>query len=136
MKHPRRKKNLTCPYCGSATVLRPDSFVYKENARGKHLYVCSRYPECDAYVSVNEDTLEPLGTLANGELRHKRIEAHRAFDQIWRNRIMTRSNAYRWLREKYGMRADQAHIAQFSDYMCESLIRECQKTLKANRIAA
>ena len=118
MKHPRRKKNITCPYCGSATVLRPDSFVYKENARGKHLYVCSRYPECDAYVSVNEDTLEPLGTLANGELRHKRIEAHRAFDQIWRNRIMTRSNAYRWLREKYGMRADQAHIAQISDYMC------------------
>lgn len=132
----RRKKSPVCPYCGSPTVLRPDSYVYKNDPRGRYLYVCARYPDCDAYVSADENTLEPLGIPANGDLRHKRIEAHRVFDQIWRSRIMTRANAYRWLREKYGMRKDQAHIAKFSDYICEDLIQECQKALKANRVAS
>ena len=31
---------------------------------------------------------------------------------------------------------DQAHIACFSDYICDDLIRECQKALRANRIAS
>ncbi len=75
-------------------------------------------------------------TLANGDLRHKRIEAYRAFDQIWRSRIVTQANAYRWLLEKYSLREDQAHIACFSDYICDDLIRECQKALRANRIAS
>ena len=132
----KRKRNPICPYCGSPAALRPDSFVHKDAGRGRYLYVCSHYPECDAYVSANEKTKEPMGTLANGDLRHKRIEAHRVFDQIWRRRIMTRSNAYRWLREKYGLREDQAHIACFSEYICDDLIRECQKALRANRIAS
>lgn len=114
----KRKKNPVCPYCGSPAVLRPDSFVHKDAGRGRYLYVCSHYSECNAYVSANEKTKEPMGTLANGNLRHKRIEAHR------------------WLREKYGMREDQAHIACFSDYICDDLIRECQKALRANRIAS
>ena len=49
---------------------------------------------------------------------------------------MSRANAYRWLREKYGLREDQAHIACFSDYICDDLIRECQKALRANWIAS
>ena len=105
----KRKRNPICPYCGSPAALRPDSFVHKDAGRGRYLYVCSHYPECDAYVSANQKTREPMGTLAN---------------------------AYRWLREKYGLREDQAHIACFSDYICDDLIRECQKALRANRIAS
>lgn len=132
----KRKRLHTCPYCGSTAVLRPANFVYHDGDPKRHLCVCSRYPECDAYVSVDERTLEPLGTLANGDLRHRRIEAHRLFDQIWRSHIMSRANAYRWLREKYGLREDQAHIAQFNDYLCEDLIRQCREALRANRVAS
>ena len=96
MKKKTKKRRLpTCQYCGSTAVLRPASDIYADGDPNRHLCVCSRYPECDAYVSVDERTLEPLGTLANGDLRHKRIEAHRLFDEIWRRRIMTWANAYR-----------------------------------------
>lgn len=65
-------------------VLRDASYVYKENALDKYLYICSGYPECDAYVGVHAGSLRPKGSLANGDLRHKRIETHRLFDAIWK----------------------------------------------------
>ena len=49
---------------------------------------------------------------------------------------MTRENAYRWLREKYGLRKDQAHIARFNDYLCDELIKDCRKALQANHMAS
>ena len=73
-----RKKPIKCPYCGHTAVLRDASYVYGENAVEEHLYVCSRYPECNAYVGVHKGTFIPKGTLANGDLRHKRIETHQA----------------------------------------------------------
>ena len=38
-------------------------------------------------------------TLANGDLRHKRIETHRMFDAIWKNGILSRKEAYRWMQD-------------------------------------
>lgn len=46
------------------------------------LYICFRYPEYDAYVYTQSGTTVPLGTLANGELRPLRRQAHQQFDQL------------------------------------------------------
>ena len=75
-----KQKQIKCPYCHAHASLRPASLVYgvTPQARGKYLYVCDRWPVCNAYVSAHERTLLPMGTLANGDLRHKRILAHRA----------------------------------------------------------
>lgn len=62
-----RKKPIKCPYCGHTAVLRDASYVYGKNAVEEHLYVCSRYPACNAYVGVHKGTLVPKGTLADGE---------------------------------------------------------------------
>ena len=62
----KRKRNPICPYCGSPAVLRPDSFVHKDAGRGRYLYVCSHYPECDAYVSANEKTCGTKGLKRTG----------------------------------------------------------------------
>ena len=77
----------------------------------------------------------PKGTLANSELRNKRIKAHKVFDAIWKNKIMNRASAYRWLRDKFGLTLNQAHIGNFSDYMCNCLIIECNKVLLNNKSA-
>ena len=58
-----------------------------------YLYVCSGYPSCDSYIGVHKKTMRPMGTLANGDLRHKRIEAHRALNKVVQAGIMTKHGA-------------------------------------------
>ncbi len=77
-----------------------------------------------------------MGTLANGDLRNKRIKAHKAFDRIWKYGIMEKWQAYRWLQAKFGLRSDQAHIANFSEYMCDQLILVCDELLVNNKLAS
>lgn len=132
MSKKMKLKGIRCPYCGSIATLRESRYVYGDDNFGGHLYVCSKYPVCNSYVSVNERTLQPMGPLANGDLRHMRIEAHRAFDRIWRSGIMTRSDAYRWMQARFGLKPSQAHISQFSTYLCQAIINESNLVLQAN----
>ena len=48
----KKKRNnpaaMRCPYCGSPVILRSADGIYRENANGTMLYVCKRYPICDA----------------------------------------------------------------------------------------
>jgi len=126
------KKNTVKCHCGAHAVLRPASFVHGENAIGEYLYVCSRYPACDSYVGVHKKSRAPLGTLAGKELRGKRIQAHRVFNQLWMSGIMQKWQAYKWMQAKLGLNSDQAHIAKFSEYMCGELISICEQALQNN----
>ncbi len=45
-----------------------------------------------------------MGTLANGDLRHKRIEAHRALNKVVQAGIMTKHGAYIWLQNRLCLR--------------------------------
>jgi ssDNA-binding Zn-finger/Zn-ribbon topoisomerase 1 len=134
MKRKTKQQNVKCPYCGRPAILRDAAYVYKENALDKHLYVCSGYPECDSYVGVHAGTMKPKGTLANGDLRHKRIETHRLFDAIWKNGILSRKDAYRWIQDTFCLSSNQAHIGEFSDYRCDCLMDECRKVLQNNHV--
>lgn len=56
-----KQKQIKCPYCHAHASLRPASLVYGSTpqTRGKFLYVCDRWPACNAYVSAHERTLLP-----------------------------------------------------------------------------
>ena len=69
-----------------------------------------------------------MGTLANGDLRNKRIQAHKAFDWLWKSGLMTKRQAYKWMQAKLALSEDQAHIAKYSEYMCDVLIALCEQT--------
>lgn len=94
-----KKKQIHCPYCGAKASLRPASAVYGTATKvpDSYLYVCDRYPRCDSYVGAHKRTKEPMGTLANGDLRNKRIQAHKAFDWMWKSGLMTKWQAYKWM---------------------------------------
>ena len=77
-------------------ILRPASEIYHDAKSDRKLYVCHNYPACDTYVAAHPNTDKPMGVPANGNLRNLRIQAHRKFDLIWKNGIMTREEAYRW----------------------------------------
>ena len=78
-----KRINIKCPYCGSQAHLRPSSVVYGDHTddADAKLYVCARYPVCDAYVAAHRDPLLPMGTLADRNLRRKRMEAHSALNR-------------------------------------------------------
>lgn len=124
-----KRATVKCPYCGAHAMRRPASVVYGEAARVKegYLYVCSRWPACDAYVSAHLKSGRPMGTLANGELRHKRILAHRALEGFRRHNHMEKWEAYRWLQAKLGLGQEQAHIAMFSEYRCGQVVDLCRE---------
>ena len=86
----KKRKGITggihrCPYCGSHVTYRSADGIYKDNSRGTMLYVCSHYPECDAYVRVHTGTNIPVGTMADRKLRKLRNEAHKHFSKLIRD---------------------------------------------------
>lgn len=136
-KHKKKSRVLKqpaprCPYCGSSVTLRSADGIYRENSRGVMLYVCSNYPKCDSYVRVHEGTTIPVGTLANGELRALRKEAHDAFNRLYYSGYMTRDGAYEWLASLLQSPRSQAHIGNLGEYYCRQVIEESKK-LMANR---
>ena len=77
-----------------------------------------------------------MGTLANSELRNRRILAHRALSKMWEGGIMTKEQTYIWLQCKLGLEKDQTHIGMFGEYMCDRVIAECNEVYKRFRTIA
>ena len=129
-----KRQTIRCPYCGSPAILKDASYVYGHHSSGGKVYVCSHYPACDSYVGVHQGTSLPKGSLANRTLRKKRIQAHQIFDKLWRKGIFSREEAYRLIGDKFCLQTCQAHIGNFSDYMCDQLIQEASKVLQNNHV--
>lgn len=133
-----KRKIVKCPYCGAYAMRRPASVVYGESAlKGDgYLYVCSRWPACDAYVSAHLKSGQPMGTLANGDLRHLRILAHRALEGFQRRNRMEKWESYLWLQDRLGLTEEQTHIAMFSEYLCGQVIEVCREPGPGHKSAA
>ena len=128
-------KSNRCPYCGSTIVLRSADGIYKDNSSSTMLYTCSKYPECDAYVRVLPGTKTPVGSLANGNLRLLRREAHQHFDRLHLSGIMSRQDAYAWLAGILNAPLSQAHIGYLSEYYCQQVIEESKRLMENRRNA-
>lgn len=141
MKYKTKKqanpKPPVCPYCGYTAVLKRAQDIYGEDTKwiaDEFVYVCKNYPHCDSYISTKRGTKIPKGTMANGDLRHLRIQAHRVFDRIWLSGLMDQSAAYRWMQSKFNLTPSDAHIAKLSNYMCGKLIEASNEFLENNKI--
>ena len=125
---------MKCPYCSSPVVLRSADGIYRENHYNTKLYVCSRYPVCDAYVRVQNGTKNtPIGSMANGELRALRCEAHRSFDRIHETGLMSKQDAYAWLANILAAPMSHAHIGHLREHYCRVVIDESQRFLVNNQ---
>ena len=132
MKKNKRKRvnQMRCPYCGATAVLRTADGIYYDNSRNVMLYVCSNYPQCDAYVRVHPGTNKPVGTMAIHALRVLRNEAHRYFDMLHKGGIMTKPEAYYWLANLISAPLSEAHIGYLGEYYCTQVIEESKKLLQ------
>ena len=116
-----------CRYCGGVIRLVPAESVYGESTvklgmAGEKLYQCQN---CNARVGCHKGSTRPLGNVANEMLRLKRMEAHRVFDDSWRSRHMSRTQAYKWLSQQLRIPLKRTHIGGFEMDQCQKVIELC-----------
>jgi len=110
---------LTCPECGGQMRLK--------NSKYGKFSGCENYPQCQATHGAHPDG-RPLGIPANQETKQWRINAHKAFDKLWKcKKGITRKQAYAWLQEKMNLTSDEAHIGKFNIKQCKQLISLIKK---------
>jgi hypothetical protein len=119
---------VNCPYCGS-----PVDFCDSKRIYGKSygmVYVCSKYPECRAWVMAHRNGGEPMGILANDELRTLRKYAHKLFDPLWQSGKMKRPIAYRLMRTLMDLPTSECHIGMMNEIRCKVFIGKILEYLK------
>lgn len=132
----KKRNEMRCPYCGAPVVYRSADGIYQDNSSNTMLYVCARYPVCDAYVRTHPGTRTPVGKMANRELRALRRTAHSYFDQLHRSGYMSKQEAYRWLAGTIGAPLSQAHIGYLGEYYCKQVINKSRQLLESRKTIA
>ena len=69
--------------------------------------------------------------LADAQLRHERIEAHRVIKKVVESG-MDQHSVYRYLEDRMGLQRDQLHIASSGIYYCR-LVQQILKSLLERR---
>jgi hypothetical protein len=119
---------VKCNICGSEAVLKPgDEIHHSSTYAKKKFWYCDNGHEA-AWVGTNPKTNRPLGTLADSQTRQWRSFAHQAFDPIWKENKLTRSQAYAILAKMMGLSTDECHIGNFDIQSCRHAIC-CTKQL-------
>lgn len=111
----------TCPYCESSTLVVDEVFIYGRVYNERLMIACKNYPKCDSYVGTHKDG-EPLGRLANKDLRHWKMQAHNSFDKLWKQKIMNRDTAYEELAYFLNIPIAFCHIGFFKKETCLKVI--------------
>lgn len=113
-----------CNYCKQDSELVSGDIIYphRKDLHSKWFYLCK---PCDAYVGCHPDTQQPLGRLANAELRKYKSCAHAAFDPYWRSGKVSRSQAYQALAARLGILVKNCHIGMFDVHTCKRVIAIC-----------
>lgn len=109
---------MICPKCGKEAPWLENKNKYGRNF-GKS-YMCYWCKDCDTYVGCHNNTREPLGTMADKELRDERIRTHNIFDKLWKNGKMSRGKAYKLLNKHFGK---EIHIGQSDKETCQNIQR-------------
>lgn len=121
---------VMCPYCGKAAQHRlTSSALYTSGRDYGPVWICD---PCKAWVGCHKNG-QPLGRLANAELRRAKIDAHAAFDPLWQAKMRrdnvskgkARGKGYAWLARQLGLPPQDAHIGMFDVAMCRRVIDVC-----------
>ena len=117
---------MICPYCNKEAVWVENKEVYSKNyGKSFMMWLCRA---CNAYVGCHNNTKEPLGTMANKELRAWRVKAHDIIDSYWKGNtaMYSRGEVYRKLSDHYG---NQIHIGEADISLCKELVNGAEQIL-------
>jgi hypothetical protein len=116
---------ITCHYCGKPAELVGGDTIYphRPDLAEKKFWNCT---PCKAYVGCHPGTENPLGRLADAELRQAKMAAHAAFDPIWKEGRTYRRDAYAWLAQALNLTPDECHIGMFDKEGCQRVVEVCR----------
>jgi hypothetical protein len=111
-----------CDNCRSPNVeLITNEKIYgRQLGKWPYVYRCT---DCNSTVGCHPNTFLPLGRMADKQTRLLRKEAHVAFDRLWREGLLSRSMAYRWLAEELGIPFDSCHISWLTKKQLRTTIK-------------
>lgn len=120
-----------CPYCQRPARLHAMSNALYHGRDYGPAWVCS---PCGAWVGCHPGTTNPLGRLADRDLRKAKQEAHAVFDPLWRAKQCrydltkrdARNQGYRWLAFRLGISRDACHIGMFDLETCRRVVEICK----------
>ena len=64
--------------------------------------------------------------MVDATTRALRIQAHDAFDPLWKGKKRKRGKMYKWLAEQLGVPESAAHMSGMDADMCRRVIALCQ----------
>lgn len=112
----REREGVKCGECGAPMKLR------WSNKYRRHFYGCSRYPDCSGVHGAHPDG-RPLGIPGDRATKDARIEAHTAFDRLWKSGALSRTAAYQWLRRAMALSRSKCHIGAFDVRQCDQVVQ-------------
>jgi len=108
---------MKCPYCGTEAIWTENKIIYGRNyGRSYMVWYCQN---CGAFVGCHNNTRDPLGTMANAELREWRKKAHAVLDPLWRSGGWQRKAVYSKLKYIFG---HEIHIGESDIQKCQNII--------------
>ena len=113
--YPLARIDLKCGDCGAEMRLRTSP------KWDRPFYGCSKFPECRGSHGARTDGA-PLGVPGNKETKLARIRAHKVFDVLWQDKLMTRGQAYSWMQKRMQLTKGEAHFSKFDVAECEKVI--------------
>lgn len=112
-----KETNIKCPYCHKQAKWCENKEVYGKNyGRSYMIWLCK---DCNAYVGCHKNSKNPLGTMANSELRKWRIKTHSVIDPLWKSGEVKRYEVYKMLKETFGK---EIHIGESDIDTCKDII--------------
>lgn len=114
-----------CNLCGGTVEKRSNADVYgREFGRWPFIYLCLK---CGAYVGLHPGTERALGTLADVHTRVARRTLKPGFERIWKERLCSRTQAYKLLAEELGITADRCHWGLFDFDECNAAAKASER---------
>ncbi len=120
-------RQVKCDYCGNQAELVTGKLLYPHRPDLYEVRAWRCVP-CKASVGCHKNSKDhaPLGRLANQELKRLKMDAHAAFDPLWKSGGMKRKQAYGYLADKLGIQFSLCHIGMFNEEMCRKVIQICE----------
>jgi hypothetical protein len=112
-------KTVFCPYCEKPAELVHGKEIYPHAGPPQNgMYWLCRPCQAWAGTHKNSSRHAPKASLANAALRKARQKAHTAFDRLWSENLMQRTEAYAWLATELGVHVKRCHIGFFDLDQC------------------
>lgn len=126
------ESSFDCSYCGKPANLVTGKVIYphRPDLADRKFWQCPG--ACGAWVGCHPGTCQPLGRLANAELRDAKRAAHAAFDPVWENngsrnkKNRLRSAAYDALAAALNIPRENCHIGLFDVDLCRRTVEACR----------